>query len=214
VFLSRSEHYTATRNPAFDSFISFPARRHYTPWEFPVRAKYRLLFLKFHPFYRVGSVVAASGDRNSALHVGVSAGAGVEIRAGKLKISPTARYTQGPRIFSLPPARPRQVELLMGFASASIRPSVFGRPLLFGAIIGVGVGDDFLPAFSTLCVEHPELNSLVAGALIEVGLVNRVSVEVDRSHRALQTTEVPVPGIYGRPELPLPHADVAIPCAI
>lgn len=118
------------------------------------------------------------------------------MRVGGLNISPTARYTHWRQNFGLPPARLDQVELLVGFdwSSASVRPSAFGRRLSLGAIAGVGAGDDFLPASSALFVEHPESNSLIAGASIEVGLAKHLALEVDGMYRALHATDVPVAG--------------------
>jgi hypothetical protein len=120
----------------------------------------------------------------------------VETQVGGLVISPTVRYTHWAQSYSLPAPRPDQVEALVGFdwPSASVRPAAFGRKLTFGAIVGIGLGDDFSPATSSLAVEHPESNSLIAGVSIEAGLVKQWSVEVDALYRPLHATDVPVPG--------------------
>jgi hypothetical protein len=170
-----------------------------TPWEFPLLVKYRLPFLGRHPFFESGVSLRPAGTGTGLSHVGVTAGAGVEIQVRDLHISPVARYTHWEQISSSF-VRTDQVELFVGFdwSSSSIRPSAFGRRLSFGALVGMGAGDDFRPASSAFYLEHPESNSLTAGASVEAGLAGRLSLEVDGMYRPLHATDVPVPGYTER----------------
>jgi hypothetical protein len=66
-------------------------------WEFPVLAKYR--FQPFHemrPFVELGPSFRSDGNFNGPApsHYGVTGGAGLEARFGKVKISPMVRYTR------------------------------------------------------------------------------------------------------------------------
>jgi hypothetical protein len=65
-------------------------------WEFPMLAKYRFAFRGLKPFLELGPSVRATGNLQgpSPSHIGITGGAGVETRLGKLKISPTLRYTR------------------------------------------------------------------------------------------------------------------------
>jgi len=176
--------------------VAPPTLRSQTPWEFPLLAKYQFSFLKLHPIVESGPSLRPAGTGSGLSHIGITAGAGVQVRVGGLNISPAVRYTHWGQNFGFPPPRLEQVEALVGFewASAAVRPSAFGRKLSFGAIVGLGAGGDFRPALSTLFLEHPESNSLMAGASIEVGLVKRWSIEVDGMYRPLHATDVPLPG--------------------
>jgi hypothetical protein len=170
-----------------------------TPWEFPLLAKYRFPILNLRPFVESGPSFRPAGNGTGLSHVGITAGAGLEMRIGALNISPEARYTHWDRISTF--ARPDQVEVLVGFdwSSFVFRPGDFGRRITLGAIAGVGAGSDFRPASSTLYVEHPESNSLIAGVSVEVSLPKRLSLEVDGMYRPLHATDVPVPSyVEGR----------------
>lgn len=65
-------------------------------WEFPLLAKYRFALRGLKPFLELGPSLRAAGNLNDAnpSHCGITGGAGVEVRLGKLKISPALRYTR------------------------------------------------------------------------------------------------------------------------
>jgi hypothetical protein len=164
-----------------------------TPWEFPLLVKYRFSFLGVHPFVLSGLSFRPAGNGTGLGHVGITAGGGVQFAIRSLSISPQARYTHWDENANF--ARPDQVEMLMAFdwSPAALEPRELGRILSFGAIVGVGLGDDFRPASSTLFVEHPESNTLIAGVSIEAALSKNLSVEVDGIYRPLHATDIPVP---------------------
>lgn len=92
-------------------------------WEFPVVGKYsfskdRATFL--HPLLEAGPSFRISGNLNdtSPSHYGIAAGAGLEVRALKLKVAPTLRYTHwasdpASSKAAGPPASQNQLELLV-----------------------------------------------------------------------------------------------------
>lgn len=88
------------------------------PWEFPVLAKYRLATGSVRPFLTLGPSFrlpnGPGGDRRSIY--GATAGVGLEIRAKRVRISPTLRYTRwGPDRLPVASGDPRnQMHLLVG----------------------------------------------------------------------------------------------------
>jgi hypothetical protein len=62
-------------------------------WEFPVLAKYRLVYRGLAPFVGVGPNFRLTQSLTSSSPYGVVAAAGVEFRVGSAKISPSVRYT-------------------------------------------------------------------------------------------------------------------------
>ncbi len=66
------------------------------PWEFPALVKYRLLTHSVRPFLAAGPTLrlpnGAGGDKRSIY--GLTAGGGLEIRARRIRFSPTVRYTR------------------------------------------------------------------------------------------------------------------------
>jgi hypothetical protein len=65
-------------------------------WEFPILAKYKLTIARTNPFFEVGPTFRTSGNLNDAnpSKYGATGGAGVEAKWGKVRISPTLRYTR------------------------------------------------------------------------------------------------------------------------
>ena len=96
-------------------------------WEFPMVLKRRFPIaafsgLRLAPLVEVGPSFRASGNRNdTALSTyGVTAGAGVEMRAGRARLAPTLRYTRWASDSVARPGIPRstrnQAEFLVGFS--------------------------------------------------------------------------------------------------
>jgi hypothetical protein len=65
-------------------------------WDFPVLAKYHLAKLGRAPFVEAGPSFRVAGNLNgyNPSHVGVTAGAGAEIRKGWALLSTALRYTR------------------------------------------------------------------------------------------------------------------------
>lgn len=90
-------------------------------WEFPVMAKYRFRpFRTWRPFVELGPSFRLDGNFNGPMpsHYGVTTGAGVEARLGKLRISPAIRYTRWgqPRSPQGGGTFRNEVQALVGFA--------------------------------------------------------------------------------------------------
>jgi hypothetical protein len=121
--------------------------------------------------------------------LGITAGAGVETRWGKLLASPMVRYTRWKRrggASGVGSAIADQVEALVAFSHAATNPgwtSAFGRKFSPGVLVGIGLGDDLrLPQGSA---ERSESNSPIYGALLEFGIGESWAVEVNGIYRAL-----------------------------
>ncbi len=65
-------------------------------WEFPVLLKYRFRVSRVKPFAEIGPSFRAIGNVSIAppSHHGVTAGVGVELRLGRIRISPVFRYSR------------------------------------------------------------------------------------------------------------------------
>ncbi|HET9131825.1 MAG TPA: hypothetical protein VFO86_12800, partial [Terriglobia bacterium] len=63
-------------------------------WEFPILAKYKFSVAQAKPFFEAGPAFRSSGNVNSTnpSRYGATGGAGVEIKWGRIRISPALRY--------------------------------------------------------------------------------------------------------------------------
>lgn len=92
-------------------------------WEIPVLAKYTFAQAPLRPFLEAGPSFRVTGNLNytDPAHFGTSAGAGMEARWRRLRITPTLRYTRWAkdgqvRAASQTFTKRDQVELLFGFS--------------------------------------------------------------------------------------------------
>jgi hypothetical protein len=96
-------------------------------WQFPVLAKRRWTRQRYTPFVEAGPSFRISGNLNgyNPSHYGATAGAGIEVRVGAVRMSPALRYTRWARDsyrYYVPPGasytydgtRPNALELLFG----------------------------------------------------------------------------------------------------
>src|SRR5215470_4431340 len=88
--------------------------------QFPILAKHRLPMNQPNSFVELGPSLRASGNLNGAQpsHEGITAGAGIELRRGKVTISPTLRYSRwrADARRAGPQTVPDQLEMLVGFS--------------------------------------------------------------------------------------------------
>ncbi len=96
-------------------------------WDFPVLVKLRFPNAAFSPLrvtplLEIGPSFRASGNRNDTAvsNHGATARVGVEIRARRLRLAPTLRYTRwasdNPASAFIPRSKQNQVEFLVGFS--------------------------------------------------------------------------------------------------
>lgn len=88
-------------------------------WEIPLLLKWRFTTGRLRPFIEGGGSFRVAGNLNdsSPSHYGASAGAGLELKAGRSAISATARYTRWAADSVLVPrTNQNQVEILLGWS--------------------------------------------------------------------------------------------------
>ena len=165
-----------------------------TPWEFPLLAKYRLNLPRVHPFILGGAAFRPASVGNNLSHFGFATGAGVELFARGFRISPSIRYTRWASKYGDRLGSPllNQVEFLVGVdrPSSQFNPSVFGRPISAGVILGIGLGSDFkVSNFPAFAAQTPEANSGIYGLVLEAALSQNFAVEADGLYRPLHGSE-------------------------
>lgn len=184
-------------------------------WEIPVLANYKLKLLQSSSFLELGPTFRPAENNEQ---YGISAGAGVEIRAKSLKIAPRIRYTRwidkdyGPDpIFPLVRPHPDQVSLIVGvsqWTQSSAWASIFGKDLSVGALAGLGLSDDFqtdvsflggVPAYRSFSKSR----SPILGVSLEYEPVRNLSIQVNGLYRPLHLTgetliSIPEQGVYPR----------------
>ncbi len=187
-------------------------------WEFPVLAKYRFTMSGVHPFIEAGPSFRTAGNLNSAnpSHLGVTGVIGVETHFGRIDVAPVIRYTrweQDPQ-HSVRTVSD-QIELVVGFKTESASNwHPLSSCFSIGVIAGTNLIGDFRPqtqSYTTVdgyTVENftgPGPRSLQAGALIELRLRSRLSVESDLIYEPLKgdsrtrVTGTPPSGLFFGP---------------
>ena len=86
-------------------------------WEFPILAKYKLPGTRAKPFFEAGPAFRSSGNLNGAnpSKYGATGGAGVEIKWGKVRISPGLRYSRWAKD-EITPTNRNQIEAIIGIS--------------------------------------------------------------------------------------------------
>ena len=84
---------------------------HRTTWEFPILARHRWRIGRAEPFVELGPAFRLLQDVYGAMPYGIAAGAGVETRAGGLKVAPGVRFTHWAQSDPPAPADPRRGEV-------------------------------------------------------------------------------------------------------
>ncbi len=88
-------------------------------WEFPILAKYKFTTGRTNPFFEVGPAFRSNGNLNGAnpSKYGATGGAGVEVRWGKVRISPTLRYSRWANDqTTASPTNRNQIEAIIGIS--------------------------------------------------------------------------------------------------
>jgi len=164
-----------------------------TEWQFPLLVKYTFPVGAMNPFLEVGPSYIPGGS-GSDQH-GIVAGAGVDIRVRSLKLAPAVRYGRWADN-QLRPALRNQIDFLVGVSqsSTSTSPSAFGQNLSIGAVVGMGLTDDFhtdvrffqgIPASKSFS----QSKSPVIGLVVEFQPRKNLAVEVNGLYRPLHLTD-------------------------
>jgi len=149
-------------------------------------------FVEFGPSFRIWQEPQDVEPSN----YGVTVGLGAEINRGHFKFAPVVRYTRW-AFDGRPPLRPTnadQLELLGAFTYWTEANSrrVAGRKIWLGVVGGtIATGGFHLGMFAEQQVES---RPYVAGLSVELGLRERLSLEVDGLYRPIHsTTQSPNP---------------------
>jgi hypothetical protein len=82
------------------TIYDFPESTNAT-WEIPVLVKYRFSDSNWHPFLNAGPSYRPVGTGRNLSHVGITIGAGIEVQAWHVTLSPQVRYTHWKRPMGL-----------------------------------------------------------------------------------------------------------------
>ncbi|MCW5982465.1 MAG: outer membrane beta-barrel protein [Bryobacteraceae bacterium] len=187
-------------------------------WEFPVLLKYTLPSSRqagrARPFFAAGPSFRTQEDAGAVQpsQFGLSAGAGVALRWGRIHVSPTLRYARWRRESIAPryATKPDQLEFLttVSYETDPGSRRVAGRALELGAIVGLPVTRGFHPILGE---RVPERMRYLAGLVARTKLKGNLSIEVDAIYKPLRaggddthrfsvlTWQFPVLARYSRP---------------
>lgn len=171
-------------------------------FEFPVLAKYRFGGRKLRVFAEAGPSFRATGNLNfSPSHHGASVGFGVETHWGRLNIAPVVRYTRWAPDLPLfrPVSQLNQVELLAAVSRVSESHSrPLGQRISLGVVVDWELTNDVSPFSESVVLTNPGsgnvnaieyvtgVKGVIAGPVLEVHLVHRLSVELDGIYRRMR----------------------------
>jgi len=177
-------------------------------WEFPILARYRLRVFKTSSFVELGPTFRPA--ENNQLN-GLTAGAGLELRARSFSLTPRVRYTHWfdknygpdplPRLYR---PRPNAIALIMGISRPSTSPAwatALGKEVTLAAVAGAALTDDF-PTIISLFEGVPagksfsDSRSPVLGVMVEFEALKNFFVEINGLYRPLHLSNenlIPIP---------------------
>jgi len=161
-------------------------------WEFPVMVKWNLPFPmrrgRVRPFLEGGPAFRTSQNDSAALpsQFGMTAGAGVAIHFGPLRLAPTIRYTRWDKDAGSPyyPTKGDQVEFLTSVAwgTSSHPVEVSERRLSLGVLGGLSaIGEFYYPGSGVR-----ERVGYLAGASGQLELRQCLALEADAIYKPLR----------------------------
>lgn len=163
-------------------------------WEFPVMLKWSLpnpLALgRVRPFLEGGVAFRTSQDASAALpsQFGLTAGVGVALHLGKVRVAPTLRYTRWDKETFFPPypTKADQLEFLtsVAFGTSSDPLHVSGHRLSLGVMGGASLLGGFYYPDSGV----RERVGYLAGASGQMELRHDLALEVDAIYKPLQNS--------------------------
>ena len=174
--------------PSVTTTVKFVANT----WEFPVMLKWNLpsplAWGRVRPFLEGGPAFRTSQDDVAVLpsQFGVTAGAGVAVHFGHLRLAPTIRYTRWERENYGYPTKPDQVELLTSVAwgTSSDPVHLTGHRFGLGVVGGLSVlGELYFPYNGVT-----ERVGYLAGASGQLELREGLALEVDAVYKPLHNS--------------------------
>ena len=106
-------------------------------WQISALGKYKFSGARVRPFTELGFSFLPVENRDKT---GITAGSGVELPVGRVSFTPTIRYTRwvtNPELGEVA----NRLQFLVGIHenSESLRPTIMGRPLSLGFVVGTGI---------------------------------------------------------------------------
>jgi hypothetical protein len=148
-------------------------------WQISALGKYKFSGERVIPFTELGFSFLPVENRDKT---GITAGAGVELPVGRVSFAPTIRYTRwvtNPELGEVA----NRLQFLVGIHenSESLRPTIMGRPLSLGFVVGTGITkllkDRYNPGIQSGATSDP--HTPIAGIRFGLPVTENFSVEVD-----------------------------------
>ena len=165
-------------------------------WQFPVLTRYKFPFGRAGLFVEGGPSFRSAGNLNSSdpSHTGVSAGAGLETRWRKLRITPGVRYTRWagddtyPLWSGMARTKPDQLEFLAGFGYVPDSAAYpLGRRIALGAVIASTLSGDIRERLGENFHVTPAPPTVVFGPMVEFKLFSGLSLEANALPRSFRS---------------------------
>jgi hypothetical protein len=133
-------------------------------WEFPVLGRYQMSLGRLKPFVEGGPSFRPAENRELT---GITAGGGVEIPIGRIRLTPSLRYTHWQNSGQYLGANPDQLQFILGVDSpAEHRVSVFGHKVSMSILGGMALTDGLKT--SLVIVENTVIQDPVTRLLVPV----------------------------------------------
>jgi hypothetical protein len=148
-------------------------------WQISALGKYKFSDARVRPFAELGFSFLPIENRDKT---GITAGSGVELPVGRVSFTPTIRYTRWVTNPDLG-AVANQLQFLVGIHenSKSRRPTIMGRPLSLGFVVGTGITkllkEQFDPVSQYGATSDP--HTPIAGIRFGMPVTENFSIEVD-----------------------------------
>lgn len=190
----RSE-FTITTLYSGGTSIGFTDQQTHVKWEFPILAKYRIPRNNFSPFFSAGALLLPVASGVNLSHLGFVSGAGVEMKAGPIVLSPGLRYKRlAPRSGRTTDVALNHFDFTVGVHPAQSPAGAigaFGRRIHLGILAGFVPGDDIrLPVSPFFQPSISDQNSAIFGAVIEFEATRTWAVEGNGIYRPLHATDI------------------------
>ena len=158
-------------------------------WQISAVGKYTFSGARVRPFAELGLSFLPIENRDKT---GITAGSGVELPVGRVSFTPTIRYTRWVTNPD-PGAIANQLQFLVGIHenSKSRRPTIMGRSLSLGFVVGTGITkllkEEFDPVSQRGSTSDP--HTPIAGIRFGLPITENFSLEVDGLFRGTHSID-------------------------